>query len=214
LEEWIAQVADLPLLQVLLVASTCVVSEDPVVLACGVLVAAGKMPLATALGGLTVGILGGDLLLFAAGRALRRGVGRGQGVDPTRLTRIAACVNRHGAWMILAARCLPGTRLATYVAVGALGVPWARFLRVAAPATVAWALLLLWAIGQLEGTAAQAMRQPAWLLLPAFALLAANALRARRAQRARRLSPPGLERHPVAAMRGPSPAQAAPDAAT
>lgn len=215
MEEWIAPIAGLPiLLQVLLVAATCVVSEDPVVVACGVLVAAEKMHVGTALAGLIVGILCGDLLLYAAGRALRLGVGRARAVDPARLTRAAAWVERHGTWVILVARCVPGTRLPTYAAVGALGVPLGRFLRLAVPATVAWALLVLWAIGLLEDAVACAERPPAWLLLPALAPLAVSVLFASRRRQSSRSCPADRNALRSAPMPLQSPGRAAESAAT
>lgn len=108
-----------------LVAAATFVSEDLTCLAAGLLVARGRVdfvPAAVACGG---GIFVGDLLVYLAGRLGRPWLGRAPLrwlVRPADVERSRRWFRERGAWVILASRFLPGTRLPTYLAAGLLRV--------------------------------------------------------------------------------------------
>ena len=137
---------ELPLAWVALALAT-LVSEDLACIAAGLLVAAGKLAFGPAVLACFSGILAGDLLLVGAGRWLGRGVltrwpVRGR-VSAEAVERAERWFLRRGAWVILASRFMPGTRLPTYVAAGILRMPWLRFTGWFALACALWTPLLV-----------------------------------------------------------------------
>lgn len=90
-----------------------------------------------------VGALAGDCLSYWIGRRagprmlarLQRGE-RGQ----ARYEWARTQVDRHNALLIVAARYLPGGRVASGLATGSMGVPWPRFLALDALGTCTWAV--------------------------------------------------------------------------
>jgi membrane protein DedA with SNARE-associated domain len=117
-------------------------SEDATLLASGLLVQQGGASLAFAIAACTLGIVVGDVALWAAGRWLGRTVPRlpwlSRHADPAASTAATLLLAGHAGRAILASRFLPGTRLPLYLAAGAAGVPLFRF--------TAWVLLaaVLW----------------------------------------------------------------------
>jgi membrane protein DedA with SNARE-associated domain len=140
------QAGDLPLALAALALAT-LVSEDLTCIAAGLLVAAGKLAFWPAVAACFVGIFIGDLLLVLLGRRLGQGaVGRwplrGR-VSVEAVMRAERWFARRGAWVILASRFMPGTRLPTYVAAGMLRVSWVKFTGWFALACVLWTPLLV-----------------------------------------------------------------------
>ncbi|CAM3111012.1 DedA family protein [Rariglobus hedericola] len=128
-------------------ALATLVSEDLACIAAGLLVAAGKLALGPAVAACFAGIFIGDLLLVLAGRVLGRGVLtrwplRGR-VSAEAVTRAERWFAERGAWVILASRFMPGTRLPTYVAAGVLRMPWRKFTLWFALACALWTPLLV-----------------------------------------------------------------------
>ncbi|MFA6961851.1 MAG: alpha/beta fold hydrolase [Opitutaceae bacterium] len=131
---------------VLLVVAT-LVSEDLTCIAAGLLVATGKLTFGPAAVACFTGIFVGDLLLVLAGRWLGHGVLkrwplRGR-VSPEAVARAEQWFSQRGAWVILASRFMPGTRLPTYVAAGILRMPWTKFTLWFALACALWTPLLV-----------------------------------------------------------------------
>lgn len=117
-------------------------SEDLACIAAGLLVAQGVVGFGTAVMASLIGLFTGDLALFAAGRwlgqpALARWLGAGK------LNRAQQWLSDKGPFVIIASRFMPGTRLPTYVAAGALRMPWLKFTGYFAVATVLWTPLLV-----------------------------------------------------------------------
>ncbi|MEM7612104.1 MAG: alpha/beta fold hydrolase [Pseudomonadota bacterium] len=113
------------------------VSEDLTCIAAGLLVAQGIIAFEVAVLACLIGLFTGDIALFGAGRwlgppALRRLV------SEPRLARASQWLEHRGPWVIIASRFLPGTRLPTYVAAGALHMPFWRFSAYFAIATAIW----------------------------------------------------------------------------
>ncbi|HSI08162.1 MAG: VTT domain-containing protein [Rariglobus sp.] len=128
-------------------ALATLVSEDLACIAAGLLVAAGKLAFGPAVAACFAGIFVGDLLLVLAGRALGRGVLtrwplRGR-VSAEAVARAERWFAERGAWVVLASRFMPGTRLPTYVAAGVLRMPWGKFALWFALACALWTPLLV-----------------------------------------------------------------------
>lgn len=175
-------------LALLALALATLVSEDLACIAAGLLVAAGKLAFGPAVAACFAGIFAGDLLLVLAGRWLGHGVLtrwplRGR-VSAEALARAERWFAARGAWVILASRFMPGTRLPTYLAAGVLRVSWVRFTGWFALACAVWTPLLVGA-SAVAGEAALGWFQAwahitGWLVIVGLAvwLLAKLALQA------------------------------------
>lgn len=112
-------------------AAATLVSEDLTCLSAGALVAHGTLALVPAILACFVGILLGDVLLFLCGRwfgaRLLAWAPVARYIDPARVAEAAHWLERRGGVVILASRFLPGARLPTYFASGALGTSLVRF---------------------------------------------------------------------------------------
>ena len=172
-----------PALQGAAVAASAMISEDAAAVASGTLVAARQIPFATAFVGLALGIALGDLLFFAIGRFAGSRFVRPGSRAASRVERAASVFRRFGPLVIVGARCLPGSRLPTYVAAGALGTRWTTFLATAVPAAVAWSFLLLLGLSSLVGNLRPFLASVPWFLPLAVLLLGANLLVIRRLRR-------------------------------
>jgi membrane protein DedA with SNARE-associated domain len=123
------------------------VSEDLACISAGLLVAEGHMSFLFATFACFVGIFIGDMLLFVAGRyvgrpALKRAplrwlVGSGS------LEGASKWLGSNGALAIVTARFLPGTRLPTYLAAGALRTSGKQFLVYFLIAAAVWTPLVV-----------------------------------------------------------------------
>lgn len=169
-----------------LLALATLVSEDLACIAAGMLVAQGRMGFLAATLACFSGIVGGDLLLYAAGRFLGRPwLARAPlkwWVRPEAVERGERWFRRKGAGIVLASRFMPGTRLATYVAAGVLKAGFVRFSLWFALAAALWTPLLVgfaaWAgqrafdrLGEAKSLALGAVSALALLLLLAVRLL-------------------------------------------
>lgn len=105
-------------------ALATLVSEDLACVTAGVLVAEGRLSFASASLACFLGITAGDLLVFAAGRAIGGRIVSWrrlqQWIGPDALNRSAAWLQRRGPIVVLITRFTPGARLATYLAAGIL----------------------------------------------------------------------------------------------
>jgi hypothetical protein len=86
-------------------------------------------------------------------------------LPPKRLDEASAWVRRRGAAVIFASRFLPGTRLATSVACGALHTSAWRFVLYFAIAASVWVPIVVWLAARLGAAALPAIeRTQGWLL--------------------------------------------------
>lgn len=118
------------------------VSEDLTCIAAGLLVAEGIIGFPAALTACLIGLFTGDLGLFAAGRWFGKPA-LSRLVSTERLNIATDWLKRRGPLVIVASRFMPGTRLPTYVAAGALHMPWGLFTLYFAIATALWTPLLV-----------------------------------------------------------------------
>jgi len=130
-----------------LLAVSTFVSEDLTCIGAGVLAAHGRTSFALATAGCLLGIYAGDLLLFLAGRFFgRAALARAPLkclVKPSDVEKSSAWFERRGAAVILLSRFLPGTRVATYFAAGALDTSLLKFALYFFVAAAVWTPLLV-----------------------------------------------------------------------
>lgn len=118
------------------------VSEDAACVSGGILASRGQLPLVFAIVGCAVGIFVSDLAIILAGRLVARGVNsrwtRWVSPSTAKLAKAEHWFDRHGLWVVLASRFVPGTRSATCFAAGVLRVPMRKFALVFLLASAVW----------------------------------------------------------------------------
>ena len=110
------------------------VSEDVACVTAGLLIREGHISAATGVLSCALGIVLGDIGLWALGRTGRR---------ITRLKDMARWLEKGAAVAIVASRFLPGTRLPLYVAAGAIGVWFRTFALWTTIASAIWTPMLV-----------------------------------------------------------------------
>jgi membrane protein DedA with SNARE-associated domain len=149
------------------------VSEDLACIAAGALVASGQLGFAPAALACFAGILAGDLLLYGAGRALGRPALLRRLASDAALARASRGLARRGPIAIALSRFVPGARLPTYLAAGALGMRFAAFAGWLSLAAALWTPFLVGvAAVWTEGARALVSGSLAIALAGAVALLA------------------------------------------
>ncbi|MEJ2155383.1 MAG: alpha/beta fold hydrolase [Desulfobacteraceae bacterium] len=117
------------LIFVFLIALATLISEDLTCIGAGMMAARGVLGFLPAAGAAFIGIVIGDLLLYAAGRyigrpALHRAPVRWF-IKPNDVSKAARWLNEKGPGIIIASRFLPGSRLPVYFTAGVLsGSVW------------------------------------------------------------------------------------------
>jgi len=130
------------LVELTALAAGTLVSEDLTSIGAGLLVRDGRIETAPAIVACTVGVYGGDVCLWLAGRLLGRRILALQWIasrlNAASLEALSAQLDARLGPVVLGSRFLPGSRLPMFVAAGIWGRrPWAF---------MAWSLLavLLW----------------------------------------------------------------------
>lgn len=154
------------------------VSEDLTCISAGMLAAKGILPTALAMLACTLGVWTSDSLLFFWGWIGRRGLLERRPlnwlVKPAQLQRSARLFERHGAKLLILSRFMPGSRVAIYVAAGALRYPYRWFALWMGIAASLWAPTMVWLSMKLGGalvTWLEAYEKIAWFAMPAAILL-------------------------------------------
>jgi membrane protein DedA with SNARE-associated domain len=124
------------------------VSEDLTCIAAGLLIREGRIGFAAGTAACAVGILAGDVGLWAAGRASRGAFGRWPVVS-RRMQRLPLddmrkWLEAHAAGAMIASRFIPGTRLPLYICAGLVGMPLGSFTAWASIAVLLWTPALVW----------------------------------------------------------------------
>jgi membrane protein DedA with SNARE-associated domain len=160
-----------------LIAAATLVSEDLTCIGAGLLAAQGRLPFALAAFACFAGIVIGDLWLYWTGRLLggaalslpwRRWI-----LSDEALAHARGWLAARGPAVILLSRFTPGTRLATYLCAGSLGMPvWAFTASVAAAAAV-WTPVIV-GVAMLLGRSAveSALVSGPWAILAFIAAIA------------------------------------------
>lgn len=150
------------------------VSEDAAVFGAAGLAAGGFLPWPVAFASCFLGIWLGDLWLYGMARAF----GTPALIhyeNHAALTRSREWFERHGSAVLLAVRFIPGLRLPSYLAAGAMRFPIQIFVVVTGSAAFVW----------VGGIFALGSAGAVWLVPGAVAIVAAGALRRRRKGRRR-----------------------------
>jgi membrane-associated protein len=148
-----------------------ILPSETVVVTAAILAANGRLNIALVVCVAALGALVGDNAAYGAGRgALRRLADRLMKSERSRrrLEWARTLLGRHGVWIIIIARFIPGGRTATTYACGTLEMRWRRrFLPADATAAILWAGYAS-ALGYIGGSA---FKDNLWLPL----LIAAGA---------------------------------------
>jgi membrane protein DedA with SNARE-associated domain len=122
-------------------------SEDLTCLATGLLIRQGSLLPGIGLAGCFLGIYLGDLGLWLLGRITSRPLLRWswfrRRLPVERLAQLGRWLDQRRGLAILAARCLPGTRLPLYLTAGAAGHHFGRFALWTALAALLWVPLMV-----------------------------------------------------------------------
>lgn len=158
---------------VLLLAAATLITEDLTCIAAGVMAAQGRIDFALAAFACFLGIYVGDLLLFLAGRWLgRAALSRAPVkwfVNERAVQQGSEWFEHQGAKVIFISRFLPGARLPTYFAAGALRTSFWKFACYFAVACLVWTPLLVGLAMLLgKGLVESALLAGQGLLLKAF----------------------------------------------
>ena len=133
-----------------------VLPSETIVIAAAVLAAQGHLSIELVVIAAGIGALTGDNTAYAVGRSgLRRLADRVMRSEKNRrrMEWGQKQLQRHGGWIIVIARFIPGGRTATTYGAGALGMPWkSRFLPADGLAAALWALYSS-ALGYFGGSA-------------------------------------------------------------
>ena len=169
-------------LTLLLIVAATFVSEDLTCIGAGLLIARGSLPWTAGVGACLVGLVVGDLLLYAGGRLIGRPVTR---VAPLRwmirqeeLERACRWFTERSAALLIGGRFVPGTRLPTYVAAGVVRMPLIPFSAWVVVAAVLWTPLLVGGAALFGAAAAERIgafqdRALPWLIVTAIVALIA-----------------------------------------
>lgn len=154
------------------------VSEDLTCVSAGVLITKGIVPKFLAMLACTLGVWTSDSLLYFWGWLGRRGLMERAPlrwiVKPEQLQRSARLFERHGAKLLILSRFMPGSRVALYVAAGALHYPYSRFALWMGVAAALWAPAMVWLAMKLGGALIgwlEAYEKLAWVAMPVTILL-------------------------------------------
>lgn len=167
----------------LTLAAGTFVSEDLTCISAGLLVQRGVMNPVAAISACAVGILVGDVGLWAIGRVFGTAAFSWPWVARHLRTRgveqLREWLQAHAAVAILSSRFVPGARLPLYVVAGVAGLPGSRFACWASVAALLWTPVLVLGtamLGDVVSTRAFAAATTSWT--PALAAGAITALAA------------------------------------
>jgi membrane protein DedA with SNARE-associated domain len=130
-----------------LIAGT-LVSEDLACISAGLLIREGRIGFMSGVTACALGILLGDIGLWAVGRVSRSAVGRWPMVsgylERLPVDEMRRWLDRQAALAMVASRFMPGSRLPLYVCAGVVGMSFRRFATWASIAVLMWTPVLVW----------------------------------------------------------------------
>jgi membrane protein DedA with SNARE-associated domain len=146
------------------------ISEDGSVAAAALLILNDQLLPALAVGGALGGIFLSDLTVVAVGRAVSRGhhirLLRWLEPPPAQVAGARRWLTRHGAWVTILSRFLPGTRVPVCFAAGYLRIPLPRFIAILLTAATIWSLTAIWLITRLGSGIIEHYNSNIWQLIP------------------------------------------------
>lgn len=179
--DWLEQLQNYqapPLVLAVLICLGTLLSEDLACIAAGMLAAKGWIPLPLAMGSSALGIWGGDIGLYGLGWLSQKWKARWNWLDrfvsESRIERGRRLFDRFGTTWIFLSRFLPGSRLPSYLAAGAVGWSFPRFASSLGIAVLVWTPVLVgfsFYSGQKALHFLQDYQRWAWPILLGVALL-------------------------------------------
>lgn len=153
------------------------ISEDLACISAGLLIRDGRIGFAAGAGACAVGILVGDVGLWAAGHVSRSAVARWPALsrllERLPVEELRVWLEEHAALALLASRFMPGTRLPLYLSAGIVGMSFRRFATWAAVAVAVWTPVLVWIAATSSGIALDRLPSNGplgWAIRLAFAI--------------------------------------------
>jgi membrane protein DedA with SNARE-associated domain len=133
--------------QFLLLALGTLASEDLTCISAGVLIAQGRIGFVEGTLACLLGIVGGDILLFLAGRCIGRPALShpfvSRFLSPEKIEEASTWLSAKGLHAVIISRFTPGLRLATYFAAGSLRTRFWSFAAYFLLASIIWTPLLV-----------------------------------------------------------------------
>lgn len=168
------------LLLVLSLVFGAFISEDGSVASAALLILNGSLPAHLAVGGALLGIFLSDLSILALGRAVSHGhrVPWLRWMEPPaqQIEGARRWLTRHGVWVTILSRFLPGTRVPLCFAAGFLRIPLLRFVPVLLGAATIWSIAAVWMVTQLGAHFLERFQHKVWILLPLLAVFVLGAM--------------------------------------
>lgn len=169
--------------QLLALAGSTFISEDLACIGAGLLVHEGTLTPLVAICGCALGIFVGDAGLMLLGRFGWRGAKRlsfvTRRLGTHRPEALGAWLDSHLIRTIITARFIPGTRVPTYLAVGALGRRLGMSILLLGAGTLLWTPLLVLAVAWLGAVVAEPLQRlfgEGWMALVIAAVALVMAL--------------------------------------
>lgn len=154
------------------------VSEDLACVSAGVLVSKGSLSYVLAAVACTLGVWTSDSVLYLWGVLARRGLLERAPlrwiIKRSQIDRGAGLFRNHGAKILILSRFMPGSRVALYLAAGALRYPYHRFAAWMGLAAVVWAPVMVWLSFKLGDALLgwlEAYEKIAWIAVPIVVFL-------------------------------------------
>ena len=163
-------VAGQPLLFAGLIILTTFVLEDLAITAAALITAQTDISFIVPLSALFIGIILGDIGLYALGKYTGHFPILQRFKDKEKIKKAGVLLDKNLTLSIFTSRFIPGMRLPTYLAVGIYDIPFKRFLRAVIVAVFIWSSIVFYLFYTI-GEAAQDMMGPFKYYGIAFAIL-------------------------------------------
>lgn len=145
------------------------ISEDGSVASAALLIINDQLPPFWACFGALGGIFASDLTVVALGRAASRGTHlkwlRWMTPPAEQAAVARQWLTKHGAWVTILSRFLPGTRVPVCFAAGFLRIPLPRFISILLLAATIWSLTAIWLILHFGSSIIERYSDRAWVLV-------------------------------------------------
>jgi len=168
-----------PILQACAIVIGTFILEDAATVLVGVAAASGTVSVGVAISSLYVGIMAGDIGLYALGRIAARFSWAARYVQHEMVNKLRNWVDRRLVRTVMVTRFVPSMRLPTYTACGYLGLHLGRFTASVVAATMIWTTLLFGAafhFGAITSAWLGFWRWPCALLLVVVLIIVGRAL--------------------------------------
>lgn len=147
---WLEGLTQTPLLFAAALALSTLVTEDGAVVVGSLLVGSGVASPILVVAALIVGIVGGDIALYAAGWSARKFRPLRRNLPLKKARKLRAWLKGREAAVLFFSRFMPGTRLITYVSFGFLRLSLPQFTAVMLVAATLWVTSLVFFISEVQ----------------------------------------------------------------